>query len=460
VSNSNFPDLLNPALRANLDSLGYRQMTPIQEASLPAILKGEDLIAQAKTGSGKTVAFGIGLLSRLDPQDYRVQALILCPTRELADQVGKEIRRLARFIPNIKLLSLCGGAPIRPQYESLQQHSPHIVVGTPGRIQQHLDKGTLNPDRINTLVLDEADRMLDMGFYDDIIKIIKATPKTRQTLLFSATYPDEIKSMSAGIQKNPVEVKVEVTHRDNPIEQLFFEIGHPQRSKHLVTLLAHYRPESAVVFCNTKAQCQQVADELERHGQHALVLNGDLEQKDRDRVLLLFTNKSCPLLIATDVAARGLDIKDLQAVINYETPYDPEVYIHRIGRTGRAGKEGLALTLFSSIEAHRVNAIEDYQQHPVTFVDISTLQPAEKLELTAPMTTLCIDGGRKNKIRPGDILGALTGAAGIEGKYVGKIDITDNHSYVAVERSMANQVVRQLTDGTIKGKKLRVWKVR
>jgi ATP-independent RNA helicase DbpA len=309
-------------------------------------------------------------------------------------------------------------------------------------------------------VLDEADRMLDMGFHDDIIKIIKAMPKERQTLLFSATYPDEIKTMSAGIQKNPVEVKVEITHRDNPIEQLFFEISHPQRSKHLVTLLAHYRPESAVIFCNTKAQCQQVADELEKHGQHALVLNGDLEQKDRDRVLLLFTNKSCPLLIATDVAARGLDIKDLEAVINYETPYEPEVYIHRIGRTGRAGKEGLALTLFSSAEAHRVNAIEDYQQHPVAYVDIATLQPATHVELTAPMITLCIDGGRKNKIRPGDILGALTGAAGIEGKYVGKIDITDNYSYVAIERGMANQAIKQLADGTIKGRKLRVWKIR
>jgi ATP-independent RNA helicase DbpA len=460
VSNSNFPDLLNPAMRANLDSLGYQQMTPIQEASLPAILKGQDLIAQAKTGSGKTVAFGIGLLTRLDPQDYQVQALILCPTRELADQVSKEIRRLARFIPNIKLLSLCGGTPIRPQYESLQQHSPHIVVGTPGRIQQHLDKGTLNPDRINTLVLDEADRMLDMGFYDDIIKIIKATPKDRQTLLFSATYPDEIKKMSAGIQKNPVEVKVEVTHRDNPIEQLFFEISHAERSDSLVTLLAHYRPESAVIFCNTKAQCQQVADELEKHGQHALVLNGDLEQKDRDRVLLLFTNKSCPLLIATDVAARGLDIKDLEAVINYEIPYEPEVYIHRIGRTGRAGKEGLALSLYSARDAHRINAIEDYQQHPVTYVDIATLQPAANVELTAPMVTLCIDGGRKNKIRPGDILGALTGTAGIEGKYVGKIDITDNHSYVAIEQGMANQAVKHLAEGTIKGRKLRVWKIR
>jgi ATP-independent RNA helicase DbpA len=443
---------------ANLDSLGYQQMTPIQQASLPAILSGQDLIAQAKTGSGKTVAFGIGLLAKLQPQDYHVQALILCPTRELADQVSKEIRRLARFIPNIKLLSLCGGTPARPQYESLQ-HNPHIVVGTPGRIQLHLDKGTLNLSQVNTLVLDEADRMLDMGFYDDILKIIKATPSNRQTLLFSATYPSEIRKMSASVQKNPLDVKVDITHRDNPIEQLFFEIG-KQRAKDLVVLLGHYRPESTVIFCNTKIQCQEVADELERKGFPALVLNGDLEQKDRDRVLLLFANKSCPILIATDVAARGLDIKDLQVVINYEIAFDPEIYIHRIGRTGRAGKEGLALSLYSPSEAARINAIEDYQKHPVTFVDITTLRPVKNAELLAPMITLCIDGGRKNKIRPGDILGALTGAAGIDGKYVGKIDITDDYAYVAIERDMANQAVKQLAEAGIKGRKLRVWKVR
>lgn len=460
MSSPNFTDLLSPAMFSNLESLGYQQMTPIQQASLPAILKGQDLIAQAKTGSGKTVAFGIGLLSNLNPQDYRVQALILCPTRELADQVSKEIRRLARFIPNIKLLSLCGGVPVRPQYESLQQHHPHIVVGTPGRIQQHLDKGTLNLERVNTLVLDEADRMLDMGFYDDILKIINATPKKRQTLLFSATYPSEIQKISASIQKNPLEVKVEVTHRDNPIEQLFFEINPSQRAKSLTRLLAHYHPESTVIFCNTKIQCQEVADELEKYGLHALVLNGDLEQKDRDRVLLLFANKSCPVLIATDVAARGLDIKDLQAVINYEIAFDPEVYIHRIGRTGRAGKPGLALSLYSPVEADRINALENYQQHPVTFVDITTLSVVKNVELLAPMMTLCIEGGRKNKIRAGDILGALTGDAGIESQFVGKIDITENHSYVAITRAMANQAVKQLADGKIKGRKLRVWKIR
>lgn len=459
MSTTQFTDSLSPAMLANLDSLGYQQMTPIQQASLPAILDGRDLIAQAKTGSGKTVAFGIGLLAKLKPQDYHVQALIICPTRELADQVSKEIRRLARFIPNIKLLSLCGGTPIRPQYESLLRNA-HIVVGTPGRIQKHLDKGTLDLEKVNTLVLDEADRMLDMGFYDDIIKIINATPATRQTLLFSATYPDAIKKMSSGIQNKPLEVKVEITHRDNPIEALFFEISPSSRAKHLITLLAYYRPESSVIFCNTKVQCQEVADALQRQGLDAMVLNGDLEQKDRDRVLLLFTNKSCPILIATDVAARGLDIKDLQAVINYEIPFDPEVYIHRMGRTGRAGKQGLALSLYCPAEADRINAIEDYQQHPVTHLDITALQPTQSIELLAPMVTLCIDGGRKNKIRPGDILGALTGDAGLKSQVVGKIDITDHYAYVAIERDMANLAVKQLADGKIKGRKLRVWKIR
>ncbi len=443
----------------NLDSLGYQQMTPIQEASLPVILKGRDLIAQAKTGSGKTVAFGVGLLSRLEPQNYHVQALILCPTRELAEQVSKELRRLARFIPNIKLLSLCGGTPIRPQYESLQRNA-HIVVGTPGRIQAHLDKGTLNPDHVNTLVLDEADRMLDMGFYDAIIKIVKTTPASRQTLLFSATYPDAIKTMSAVIQNDPESVKVEVTHRDNPIEEWFVETSPLQRSKSLITLLTHYRPESTLIFCNTKIQCQEVAQALEQEGFYALVLNGDLEQKDRDRVLLLFTNKSCPLLIATDVAARGLDIKDLQAVINYEIAFDPEIYIHRIGRTGRAGQHGLALSLYTPAEANRVNAIEDYQQHPVAHLDSKNLKPVPNTQLLAPMITLCIDGGRKNKIRPGDILGALTGTAGIDSKLIGKIDISDSHAYVAIARDTADKAARQLADGTIKGRKFRVWKVR
>ena len=459
MSISNFPHELSPDLRNNLDSLGYLEMTPIQKSSLPSILKGQDLIAQAKTGSGKTVAFGIGLISRLDPSLYQVQALILCPTRELAEQVSKEIRRLARHIPNIKLLTLCGGTPIRPQYESLQRPA-HIIVGTPGRIQKHIDKATLNLDYINTLILDEADRMLDMGFYDDILKIINLTPKNRQTLLFSATYPEGIKAISTRFQKNPIEIKVEITHRDNPIEELFFKISAATRSKNLVTLLKHYHPESCVIFCNTKIQCSEVAEVLAKKGLPALVLNGDLEQKERDKVLLLFTNQSCPILIATDVAARGLDIKDLQCVINYEIAFDPEVYIHRIGRTGRAGKQGLALNLYTAADSERIKAIEVYQQHRVTSLDITTLQAAKDTELLAPKVTLCIAAGRKHKIRPGDILGALTGTAGIAAQYIGKIDIGEQQSFVAIDRELATQAVSQLAEGTIKGRKFKVWKVR
>ncbi len=440
---------------ANLVSLGYQTMTPIQAASLPTVLANQDLIAQAKTGSGKTAVFGIGLLAKLNVQQFRVQALVLCPTRELADQVGKEIRRLARFTHNIKLLTLCGGAPIGPQFGSLE-HGAHIIVGTPGRILKHLGKSSLQLDNVTTLVLDEADRMLDMGFYDDIAAIIAATPNTRQTLLFSATYPDSIKQLSAAFQKNPLQVSVEATHSDADIKQLFFETTPAQRLALLAEILAHYQPESSVIFCNTKLACQEVADTLTQQGFHAQALHGDMEQKDRDRALALFANKSCPILVATDVAARGLDIKDLQAVINFELAHDPEVHIHRIGRTGRAGKEGLALSLFTPADARKVTLIEEYQHHPVSYGDVTQLHAKADTEIQAAMETVCISGGRKDKIRPGDILGALTGEAGINNQDVGKIDIFDNHAYVAITSAVAAKAVKRLADGKIKGKKFKV----
>lgn len=440
---------------ANLESLGYLEMTPIQARSLPALLNNQDLIAQAKTGSGKTAAFGIGLLSKLDIKSFQVQALVLCPTRELADQVGKEIRRLARFTPNIKLLTLCGGAALGPQVGSLA-HGAHIIVGTPGRIKKHLSKGSLVLDKLETLVLDEADRMLDMGFYDDIAEIIGASPRQRQTLLFSATYPDSIKHMSADFQNDPLDIRVDVTIDDAAIEQLFFETDKEQRDQLLADLLAHYQPESAVIFCNTKQKCQDVADALQARGFHAQALHGDMEQKDRDRVLALFANKSCPLLVATDVAARGLDIKDLKAVINYELAHDPEIHIHRIGRTGRAGKVGLALSLFTLSESHKVVRIEDYQKRPVAYGSATALAVIATAEIQPAMVTLRIEGGRKSKVRPGDILGALTGDAGIPGAHVGKIDIFDDHAYVAIESSLANQALKQLVAGKIKGRKFKV----
>ncbi len=446
---------LTPEMLANLESLDYRKMTPIQAAALPSLLQGRDLIAQAKTGSGKTAAFGIGLLDRLNVAQYRIQALVLCPTRELADQVGKEIRRLARCMPNIKLVSLCGGQPFGPQVGSLE-HSAHIAVGTPGRILKHLQKGTLDLRHIETLVLDEADRMLDMGFCDEIATIIDHTPIGRQTLLFSATYPDAIEGMSGRFQRDPMVVTVDATHSDRHIKQHFYEVQKGQRVNTVAALLAQHRPESTVVFCNTRQQCQEVADKLQQRGFEALSLHGDLDQRERNQVLVMFANKSCPILVATDVAARGLDIKDLQAVINFELSRDPEVHIHRIGRTGRAGKKGVALSLFIASEACRVNALEEYLACSIAVETLKTPEIEAGFKLRSPMVTFCIDGGRKDKVRPGDILGALTGEGGIPGNKVGKIDIFDRIAYVAIDRTIRKKALKQLSEGKIKGRRFKV----
>jgi ATP-dependent RNA helicase DbpA len=458
-SNLSFSVLPLPAAQLdNLASLGFERMTPIQAHSLPSILQGRDVIAQARTGSGKTAAFGIGLLNSLRVREFRIQALVLCPTRELADQVAKDIRQLARFQHNVKVLTLCGGVSIGPQIGSLE-HGAHIVVGTPGRIQDHLRRATLDLAHVHTLVLDEADRMLDMGFNDAITAIVEQLSPQRQTLLFSATFPDSIEALSASLQRDPVSIDVKPEHHELKIQQIFFEVT-GARETALVALLEHYRPASCVVFCNTKVQCAEVAEALRERGLRALALHGDLEQRERDEVLVRFANKSVPILIATDVAARGLDIKDLAAVINFELTRDPEVHVHRIGRTGRAGEEGLALSLFTPAEARRVSAIEAYQRSPVVFGELADLRAdKEAAPLVAAMATICIDAGRKDKIRPGDILGALTAADGIKGSDVGKIDVADHQAYVAVARDQVDQALRCLSRGKIKGRSVRARRV-
>lgn len=450
---------LDPELLKNIESLEYHSMTPIQQQCLPHILNGKDVIAQAKTGSGKTASFAIGILHNFEPQLYVTQALVICPTRELADQVSKEFRQLARTIKNTNVLTLCGGKPLGPQLTSLQRN-PHIVVGTPGRLLKHLQKDSLKLNRLKTLVLDEADTMLDLGFIDDITNIIKLAPNNKQTLLFSATYPDEIKSISQNFQNQPVDIQLESIHSNKKIKQVFYEIKKGERTKTLVSVLEHYRPESSLVFCNRKQQCQELADDLWKQGFHALALHGDLNQKQRDQVLVQAANKSTSILVATDVAARGLDIKDLDSVIIFEISPDPEVHIHRIGRTGRAEKKGLAVSLFMTSEIRKVNAIEDFQNSPVTINQPSTLKSREHFKLSPPMVCLCINGGRKEKVRAGDILGALTANTSLPGKQIGKIDIFDHFSYVAVERQIAKQALTVLTQGKIKGRKFRVKKIR
>ena len=445
---------LRPELLASIAALAYAEMTPVQAQTLPHLLQGKDLIARAKTGSGKTAAFAIGLLNKLDSQSYNTQALVLCPTRELAEQVAAEIRRLANAIPNVKVLILCGGKPMGPQLASLRR-DPHIVVGTPGRVLKHLEKNTLHLKTTQTLVLDEADRMLDMGFHDDIMQIIAKTPASRQTLLFSATYPDGIEEISNAVQRDTVNIRVE-SKQDTPnIQQLFFEVAKNERVEVLLKVIAYYQPESSLIFCNTKLQCDQLLKELRQHDLHALALHGDLEQFERDQVLAQFSGKSSSILIATDVAARGLDVKELAAVINFELSRDPEVHIHRIGRTARAGNKGLAVSLFTASEKRRLQEIEEYQGSAAAISNTAILKAPKNFKLYPPMVTIFINGGRKDKVRAGDLLGALTANAGISGAQIGKITLFDKVAYVAVEQSIANLAVATLADGKIKGRKFR-----
>lgn len=443
-------------LLENLVTMGYHNMTPIQAQSLPLILDGRDVIGRAKTGSGKTAAFGLGLLEKLDVKRFRIQTLVLCPTRELADQVAKEIRKLARSIHNIKVLTLCGGMPFGPQVGSLE-HGAHIIVGTPGRVEEHLRKEKLNLDNLTTLVLDEADRMLDMGFQESLDAIIGYMPKQRQTLLFSATYPEQIESIAKRIMQSPVMVEDTAIHDSDSIQQYFFKLDdNEQRITAVRLLLLKYRPESAVIFCNTRKETQEVADELRRYGFSTLALHGDMEQRDRDQTLVLFANKSASVLVATDVAARGLDIDALDAVINYHIVRDLEVHTHRIGRTGRAGSKGIACTLFTEKERFKLQALEQYLQQPIKDEPLPAFNFLDKPVYQPVMTTLQIDGGKKQKVRPGDILGALTANGEITGEEVGKIHLSDNRSYVAVSREIAKLALQKLSEGKMKGRSFRV----
>lgn len=445
---------LSKEMLHNLNELGYTSMTAVQQQSLPHVLNGCDVLAQAKTGSGKTAAFGIGLLHKLNVKKFRIQSLVLCPTRELADQVAKELRRLARATHNVKILTICGGVAFGPQYGSLL-HGAHIIVGTPGRILKHLDKGYMSLKDLEILVLDEADRMLDMGFKDELDRVIAHAPEFRQTLLFSATFPDRIKELSATIQKqDAISVTAISDDPPNEITEYFYHMTSDDKIECLKKAIAHHKPLNALVFCNTKMEAQDIADELTNSDIDALALHGDLEQYERTDVLLRFMNNSCAVLVATDVAARGIDIADLALVVNYDIPPNYQTYIHRIGRTGRAGKVGVAVTLYMDLD---IRLMEQYRNESRIFDETSSLDDIDKFTLKAPNSTLVIEGGKKDKMRPGDILGALTGEAGITGKYIGKIDLYDRQSYVAIDRSMINKAYAQLKKKKIKGRRFPVW---
>lgn len=443
---------LREELLKSLASLQFEEMTPIQMQSLPFMLDNQDVIAQAKTGTGKTAAFGLSILNHLKVAFFGAQALILCPTRELAEQVSGSLRRLACMMPNVKVINLSGGIPMKPQLDSLR-HGAHIIVGTPGRVLKHVRAESLSLAKVKTLVLDEADRMLDMGFFDDIKTIIYSCPKKRQTLLFSATFTDEIKLIAQQFMNVPQEVHVKSQHTQLDIEQRFYEVSNlNDKLQTLKSLLLHYKLKSTLIFCNTKQQTADVTDFLAHAGFSTLALHGDMEQIERDLAVIRFTNQSCLILVATDVAARGLDIKELPAVINFDLAFEKDVHIHRIGRTGRAGNKGLALSLTTPKDALRMTVIEEDLSYPISFGNVAQLNTNNAIIPSPEMVTLCLYSGKKDKIRAGDILGALTKDAGIIGDAIGKITITTFYSYVAIQKKYADKAYQYLQTGKLKGR--------
>jgi ATP-independent RNA helicase DbpA len=463
---------LSPSLIEVVKELGYTAPTPVQAQTIPLLLQGKDVIGQSQTGSGKTAAFTLPILNRMRAdsralQDRRVQALVLCPTRELCAQVAREMRKLGRRHSGLQILVLSGGVPMGPQYAALEQ-GVHIVVGTPGRVLDHLNRRTLDLRGVETLVLDEADRMLEMGFEEDMEKIMDTIPEKRQTALFSATFPRTIEAMSRKYQRSPARITIEQENQTvATIKQVVFEVLPEDRLKALLWVIEQNKPESVLVFCNFKASVVALAQELSQSGMSVGAIHGDLEQPARDRVMAKFRNQSIRILIATDVAARGIDVANLDAVINFELPAKPEIYVHRVGRTGRAGKQGLAISFYSGRETSKLDAIEKFsgvelkRKTAIQFrnVDVAGLQERISAENggDAAMKTLYIGAGRKDKMRPGDILGALTGeAGGLKGTAIGKIEIHDRFSYVAVAADIAHTALERLRAGRIKGKKFKI----
>ncbi|RUO25462.1 ATP-dependent RNA helicase DbpA [Aliidiomarina minuta] len=455
MSATDFSSLpLTSELLQTLNDLQYSAMTPIQAQSLPAVLNGQDVIAQAKTGSGKTAAFALGILAKLDVKRFRVQSLVLCPTRELAEQVAEEIRRLGRSQHNIKVLTLCGGVPSRFQTLSLE-HGAHILVGTPGRVLDHLQQERIDFSELSMLVLDEADRMLDMGFQDDLKAIISATPESRQTLLFSATYPPQIEKLAGSLMQEPLRVTVESEVQHSNIKQQFYKLEGTPREQAAMLLLQQFQPESCVLFCNTKRETHELYQTLKANGFSVLALHGDLEQKDRDQTLVQFNNKSARIMVATDVAARGLDITALDMVINVQMAHDSDTHTHRIGRTGRAGESGLALTLVSHQDDYKLSLLQDEISEDIHLLPLPDHAVLQQPPAKALMVTLQIQGGKKHKLRPGDIVGALTRNDQIPFDKVGKIQLQSMWSYVAVERSLGGKALQILNNDKLKGRSFR-----
>ncbi len=514
-------ELQAPILRA-IAELGFEEMTPIQAQAIPVVLTGKDIVGQAQTGTGKTAAFGLPVLQKIDPKLKAVQAIILCPTRELAIQVSDELHKFSKFMHGVKVLPIYGGQDISRQIRALKA-GVQVVIGTPGRVMDHMRRNTVKFDKVRMIALDEADEMLNMGFREDIETILKDMPEDRQTLLFSATMPQPIMDIARTYQKDATLVKVVKKELTVPkIEQYYYEVRPKNKVDVLSRLLDMYAPKRCLIFCNTKRQVDELVSALQGRGFFAEGLHGDLKQQQRDRVMNSFRNGKAEILVATDVAARGIDVDDVEAVFNYDVPQDEEYYVHRIGRTGRAGRNGRAFNLVVGKEVYKLRDIQRYcktkiKLMPIPSVNDVTEVKAEKIlerindtienedltkmieiierklndsDFTAldicaaflkqamgtdsvedatsamgdfgdtgaeqGMVRLFINLGKNQRIRPGDILGAIAGETGMPGKLIGSIDMFDKYTFVEVPREYAADVIQVMKESKIKGKSINI----
>lgn len=515
---------LNPSIIRAIEEMGFEEMSPIQAKAIPVLLEGRDVVGQAQTGTGKTAAFGIPLLQRINPKERQLQAIVLCPTRELAIQVAEEIRKLGNFMHGIKILPVYGGQEISKQIRSLKA-GVQIIIGTPGRVMDHMRRKTVKFDFVNTVILDEADEMLNMGFREDIETILSQVPEERQTVLFSATMPGPIMEIARTYQKDAEIIRMVKKELTVPkIEQFYYEVTQKSKEDVLARLLDMYNPKLSLIFCNTKKQVDELTSALQGRGYFAEGLHGDLKQMQRDRVMHSFRNGRTEILVATDVAARGIDVDDVEAVFNYDVPQDDEYYVHRIGRTGRAGREGRAFTLIVGRDIYKLKDIMRYcntkiKAQPIPSMNDVAAVKADKildkvkdviqnddfskyvdlieerlneedftaLDIAAAflkmsmgednlkteedskntqnfdntgaeegMVRLFINLGKNQKIRPGDILGAIAGETGMPGKLIGSIDMYDKYTFVEVPREHASEVIQVMKSAKIKGKSINI----
>jgi ATP-independent RNA helicase DbpA len=444
----NFKDTTLPIDMINsLSSLGYTNMTPIQQNSIKALLENKDMIAQAKTGSGKTVAFLTSSLLKIDSSSKNPQLIIILPTRELASQVANEARNIGKYIKDLKVLTLCGGVPLTPQVKSLEKGS-NIIVGTPGRLNDHISRETIDFSDIKVMVLDEADRLLDMGFHDEVVRISNMMPNDKQTILFSATFPPKIESLVKEVCKKPVRVSGDIL-TDDSIEEFAYVSG--DKDKMLIDILSHYKPESSIIFCNTKVEVDRVDEMLYKLGFDSLAFHGDFSQYERDEIFIRFSNRSIPILVATDIASRGLDIDDVNLVVNYDLPDKPENYTHRIGRTGRLDAKGIAISIYQIEQKDKLNFIAP------KVIKKSFENRIKKLPIQTSLVTLVIAGGKQQKVRKGDILGTLCKDLNINSSHIGNINITPKVSFVAIDKDIFIKVLKNVERIKIKGKRFKVW---